>query len=281
MANYRTIGDVFQTKGLVVPTLRALVPDGQLFDVMAIQPAGNLVYRSDFVGHANGEEAVVYFTKYFQLSQQAQPDIVLTPEYSCPWEALIASMKERPPNSGKVWVVGCESISPASLATLIEQNPTFCWIHEDLPQGRPGFLDIVAYVTVAQTTDVLTFCREELLQQNYFHAVLEATKSISAKIRMKTGLTSDAGTLAQEAFGIGKTGTPFLAFNSLATDTHKSEQTGLTNLFVGMFGTFRNVTAHGGKISWAISERDALDLLTLVSLLHRRLDSTEGTSRQQ
>jgi hypothetical protein len=45
-------------------------------------------------------------------------------------------------------------------------------------------------------SDVLVFCRAELLQENYFHAVLEATKSVAEKIRAKTGLTSDAGELA-------------------------------------------------------------------------------------
>jgi uncharacterized protein (TIGR02391 family) len=127
--------------------------------------------------------------------------------------------------------------------------------------------------------DVLKFCRAELLQENYFHAVLEATKSVSEKIRAKSGLTSDAGELAQKAFSLGQIGMPFLAFNSLRTDTEKSEQSGLMNLFVGMFGTFRNVTAHGPKITWSISEQDALDLLTLVSLLHRRLDSAVTTGR--
>jgi Protein of unknown function (Hypoth_ymh) len=35
--------------------------------------------------------------------------------------------------------------------------------------------------------DVLRFCRAELLQQNYFHAVLEASKSVADKLRTKTG----------------------------------------------------------------------------------------------
>jgi hypothetical protein len=44
-----------------------------------------------------------------------------------------------------------------------------------------------------------------------------------------------------------------------------------------MFGTFRNVTAHAPKIHWNITEQDALDLLTLCSLLHRRLDAAIRT----
>ena len=127
--------------------------------------------------------------------------------------------------------------------------------------------------------DVLAFCKAEFLQENYFHAVLEATKSVSAKIRSKSGLTGDAGELANQAFALGKVGMPFLAFNTLTTDTEKSEQSGLMNLFIGMFGTFRNVTAHGAKLDWTITEQDALDLLTLVSLLHRRLDGSYRTPR--
>ncbi|MET0502147.1 MAG: TIGR02391 family protein [Candidatus Binatia bacterium] len=70
-----------------------------------------------------------------------------------------------------------------------------------------------------------------------------------------------------------------ISSNSLRTETHKSEQRGLMNLFVGMFGTFRNVMAHGEKLTWDVTEQDALDLLTLVSMLHRRLDASFGTAR--
>lgn len=128
--------------------------------------------------------------------------------------------------------------------------------------------------------DVLQFCISEFLQQNYFHAVLEACKSVAEKIRKKTGLTGDGGELATKAFSLGQAGMPYLAFNALVTETERSEQSGLMNLFIGMFGAFRNTTAHGPKISWDIDEHDALDLLTLVSLLHRRLDAAIRTPRQ-
>lgn len=128
-------------------------------------------------------------------------------------------------------------------------------------------------------SDVLQFCRAELLQNNHFHAVLEATKSVSQKMRDKTGLTGDGGELAELALSLGKTGMPFLAFNSLQTDSERSEQKGLKNLMVGFFGTFRNTTAHAPKISWSMSEQDALDLLTMASFLHRRLDTAARTPR--
>lgn len=118
--------------------------------------------------------------------------------------------------------------------------------------------------------DVLRHCRAELLQENYFHAVLEATKSVAEKIRQRTGLPGDGDSLVTAAFQLAG---PMLALNSLRTETEQSEQKGFANLLRGTFGTFRNPTAHGPKATWVVSEEDALDLLSLVSYLHRRLDA--------
>jgi uncharacterized protein (TIGR02391 family) len=126
--------------------------------------------------------------------------------------------------------------------------------------------------------DVLRFCKQELLQDNYFHAVLEATKSVAEKVRQKTGLTSDGSDLVDEAFGL-KRG-PMLAFNTLLSESERSEHTGLMNLMKGMFGLFRNPTAHAPKVTWAMREQDALDLLTVASLIHRRLDEAVPTGKQ-
>ncbi len=119
--------------------------------------------------------------------------------------------------------------------------------------------------------DVLRFCREELLENNYFHAVFEATKSVAEKIRTRTGLLSDGSELVDAAFAFKNT-IPHLAFNTLQSESEKSEQRGFMNLLKGLFGTFRNTTAHAPKITWPIDKLDALDILSIVSLVHRRLD---------
>lgn len=121
--------------------------------------------------------------------------------------------------------------------------------------------------------DVLRYCREELLVDNYFHAVFEATKSVADKIRNLSGLKSDGSELVDEAFAF-KSAIPYLALSSLRTESEQSEQKGFMNLLKGLFGTFRNTTAHAPKITWKIEEQDALDILSLVSLVHRRLDTT-------
>lgn len=124
--------------------------------------------------------------------------------------------------------------------------------------------------------DILLFCRAELLQDNYFHAVFEATKSIADKIRVKSGLLIDGARLVDDAFG-GKS--PLLAFNTLQTETERSEHDGFMNLLKGTFGTFRNTLAHTPKIKWNINEQDAIDILTFASFLHRKLDSCVRTRK--
>jgi uncharacterized protein (TIGR02391 family) len=124
--------------------------------------------------------------------------------------------------------------------------------------------------------DVLRFCRPELVQGNYFHAVLEASKSVSVKIRDRTGLEVDGTELADQAFTL-KTGMPPLAFNSLQTQSQRSAHTGYAHFVRGVVGAFRNPTAHEAKIEFSLSEEDALDMLATISMVHRRLDQAVVT----
>ena len=118
--------------------------------------------------------------------------------------------------------------------------------------------------------DVLAFCRAELVADNYFHAVLEAEKSIFDKLRRMTGLSQDGATLVDRAL-CGSS--PTLAINNLTTESERSEQTGFANLIKGTYGMFRNPTAHEARVKWQMSREDAEDLLSLASLIHRRLDT--------
>jgi uncharacterized protein (TIGR02391 family) len=124
--------------------------------------------------------------------------------------------------------------------------------------------------------DVLKFCSEELLADNYFHAVLEAVKSVGEKIRDRTGLSDDGGTLVDRALAGSP---PMLAINALSTESEVSEQRGFANLVRGIFGMFRNPTAHAARVTWNMSKEDAEDLFSIASLIHRRLDKSRMPPR--
>ncbi len=127
--------------------------------------------------------------------------------------------------------------------------------------------------------DVLAFCRPELLEGNYFHAVFEAAKSVAQKLRDRTGLASDGSTLVSEALGIQGGGTPKLAWNTLKTENDKNEHRGVALLISGTFWYFRNLPAHVPKVGFrTVTEEEALEVLTILSFLHRRLDAAVSTT---
>jgi uncharacterized protein (TIGR02391 family) len=121
--------------------------------------------------------------------------------------------------------------------------------------------------------EVLKYCRAELLQDNYFHAVFEAAKGLAQRILEMSGTHGDGATLVDQVFSIER---PLLAFNALRTETERSEHKGFAALLKGCFGAVRNPLAHEPKMLWQ-GEDDAADYLSLISLLHRKLDDCVPT----
>ncbi len=119
---------------------------------------------------------------------------------------------------------------------------------------------------------LLDYCVEEIDTDNYFHAVLEASKSLADEIRRRTGRTEDGTQLVDAVFGSGQRGTPLLGLTAMSTNSEKSRQRGLADALRGVFASLRNPTAHEPKIHSTMSEQDALDELSHMSYLHRRLD---------
>jgi len=116
--------------------------------------------------------------------------------------------------------------------------------------------------------EVLKYCKAELMQENYFHAVFEAAKSVAQRIRDMTGIQLDGAQLIDKAFAESN---PVIWINAMRTETEKSEHKGFALLIKGAFAAIRNPTAHEPKILWQ-GEDDAADYFTLLSLIHRKLD---------
>ena len=121
--------------------------------------------------------------------------------------------------------------------------------------------------------EVLKYCKSELMQDNYFHAVFEAAKGLAQRIRDKSGVEGDGARLVDKVFAVEQ---PILAFNTLKTETERTEHKGFATLLKGCFAAVRNPLAHEPKIMWD-GEDDAADYFTLISLLHRKLDACVPT----
>jgi uncharacterized protein (TIGR02391 family) len=125
---------------------------------------------------------------------------------------------------------------------------------------------------------VLRFCSAEWLADDYFHAVQEAVKSVMDRLRTMTGATADGADLVNPALG-GET--PILAINPRRTKSERDEQRGFMTLILGCYGMFRNPTSHEARIHWPMSLQDAEDLMSTVSLIHRRLDNARKMEPDQ
>jgi uncharacterized protein (TIGR02391 family) len=81
---------------------------------------------------------------------------------------------------------------------------------------------------------LLDYCVDEIDSDNYFHALLEASKSLADEIRRRTGQLVDA------VFESGQRGASLLALTAMTTSTEKSHHRGLADGLRGVFASLRN-----------------------------------------
>ncbi|WP_454778743.1 TIGR02391 family protein [Georgenia muralis] len=127
---------------------------------------------------------------------------------------------------------------------------------------------------------VLQSCSREVLMRNAFHASLEAIKGIFERIREETRVEADGARLVDATLTLGKSGSPRLAINALATESERDEQTGFAALLKGLAQMYRNPVAHDPRTRRAVSDLELLELLTMVSMVHRRLDGARHTATE-
>lgn len=99
--------------GLRPPRLNALRADDTLYTVLAHQPPGRIRISAGSIGHADQAEAHQRLSSLLRLASSAevQPDLLVSPEYSVPWDTLVEAIEtDRVPEPGRLWVLGCESL---------------------------------------------------------------------------------------------------------------------------------------------------------------------------
>ena len=124
-------------------------------------------------------------------------------------------------------------------------------------------------------SEIYKYCNAELLENNYFYSVFEANKGLFQRIRDLSLQTEDGNKLIEFVFSSN----PILIINKYQSKSEKDEHTGFCNLLKGLCGMFRNPEAHEPKISWNVSEQDALEILGMISYCHRRLDKAQKNKK--
>jgi hypothetical protein len=121
-----------------------------------MQPEGQIDVSNAGVHHHDPDLAQRQFGRFLDDACTTHADLVITPEYSMPWESLVNALKAGAgPKPGKLWLLGCESIKYSELEDLKQDlTPLATVLYEELPLDPLQFLNPLAYVFVAPPNGV-------------------------------------------------------------------------------------------------------------------------------
>ncbi len=136
----------------------------------------------------------------------------------------------------------------------------------ETPAGRA----IKAFSETALHSEVERAVTKLFKDGHYANAVEDACKVLDGLVKLRSGILDQSGT--ELMLRVFSPKNPVLRFNSLQTETDRSEQQGMMHLFAGAMLAFRNPRAH--EITQDHQEQ-ALEIITFLSLLAKLLDNAE------
>ena len=149
-----------QPHSLTLMSLQALNPAREPYRAILLQPKGIVEANAVRVGHADPALGHALCSGFLSSAVQSHSDLAVAPEYCVPWsvvEEIVAGKYH--PTQGAIWVLGCESISPAELQALARRYNADgdCVFHHEPLDARQvaqrRYVDPLLYVFWAQTQD--------------------------------------------------------------------------------------------------------------------------------
>jgi uncharacterized protein (TIGR02391 family) len=238
-------------KGLTGPELSKFIPESGLIDVDISNTKWKRLYNS-FAEYQNRTHNSNSILKFINLSIKPSRFVGQNDKF----ENIRAELNKRLP------FIGLE-LNEKGIFNPVAKTTTITEAEQRVNRFKNKLENRNIH------SKIYEYCNAELITENYFHSVFEAVKSIAEEIRKRSNLTLDGAELIDKALSISN---PLIKINSLRTETEQSEQKGFSNLIKGIFGMFRNTTAHTPKVVWEITEDEALDIMTTISLVHKKLN---------
>ncbi|MCG2418263.1 hypothetical protein K8089_04450 [Aequorivita sp. F47161] len=140
--------------------LEILRRDTNLYSISMLQNKGIFHFDDNFFGNQDSQVESVKFNSFLSIAKANNSSLVITPEYSCPWASVrhILDDANRLPSTNKLWVLGCESITPAEVAGFQENyngiNNIEVIYNDDIDNAPGGvLLDPCVYIFKANNSD--------------------------------------------------------------------------------------------------------------------------------
>lgn len=151
------VEDVLALRGLETPDLALLQATHQSYRALLLQPSGPIYADTQRIGPLNLAGAAAQADAFLMLAAQRGDQLVVTPEYFLPVSSLAKAAQGGPfPAEGALWVLGCESMTPARLASFKEDCAGHCdVIYEEglAPAVQGNYFDPVAYFFITRDAD--------------------------------------------------------------------------------------------------------------------------------
>lgn len=183
---FRYIGNIFNGYNF---NLEILNKDTNLYTTLFLQHKGVFHPAADKFG--NQQDCSDKFSKFLALAKLQNVSLAVTPEYSCPWASIAAVINNVDlwPSNHKLWALGCESITPADIVTLRDQdlpeNVVFYFDQEVLNNGGGVLLDPLCYIFKASDNNgnskLIVLVQFKTQHMGVWHDDIEQEKYIPGK----------------------------------------------------------------------------------------------------
>lgn len=132
MMLFLQVKDVLDAHGLGYPSLSVLKANQDLYRALLVQPAAEILVARDEIRNFDRDKAVALFDGVIRLASENDVQLLITPEYSVPWDVIKKVCKEGlSPPPGTLWILGCESLTITELPSIKTEFEPWSVIFED------------------------------------------------------------------------------------------------------------------------------------------------------
>lgn len=212
----RDVEGVLEARSLTNPSFDALNPNDQSYRALLLQPAGPILADNTRIGPLDLAFADMQATKFLELATAKGHHLVVTPEYYLPIETLLKCVQGATfPAAGALWVLGCESMTPAQLEKFEADCAGYCDVifDKDNAAAVQGiYYDPVAYCFVTKDKEgddrrvvLLQFKTISSRDPHFFEnknlrcgSVIYQFKGVGEELALSTIICSDAFNIAAD-----------------------------------------------------------------------------------
>lgn len=168
--NIVDVGEFLAARGLLNPALEVLQATEKSYRALLFQPSGPFIGNTTRIGPADLEFADRQASALLEMATKQGHHLVVTPEYYLPIKTLLECVQgDKFPAADAIWVLGCESMTPAQLAEFkakAESTGKCRVLHEtdDAAPVQGIYYDPVAYCFLSKDKETGEELRVVLIQ---------------------------------------------------------------------------------------------------------------------